>query len=356
MPPPPLPPCDEPVRARERRPAAHDARTLPSDAASPPVDPALLFSAVELIDEAVLVTSLDLDPPGPEIIYVNPGLARMTGYSAGELIGRTPRLLQGPGTDRAVLDRLRRDLAERGEFAGEITNRRKDGTPYVIAWRIKALRNAAGEPTHWLSVQRDITRRQSAEENQRRLLREVDHRAKNALALVQGIVRLSRADDADAYAEAVQARVDALARAHALLADRSWGGLSLKRLLEAEVAPYGGGRVAVAGPDLTLHPQLVQPIALVAHEMARNAAQHGALSVPAGRVELSWSVAAAPAGVRMLWTETGGPPPSPARAPGFGTMISDAIVRRQLRGRIRQEWGPSGLQCEIEIPFRHAAG
>ena len=203
---------------------------------------------IDLIDEAVIVTSLDLDPPGPKILYVNPGFTRLTGYSFAEVLGRNPRLLQGPATDRALLDRVRRDLVASGEFEGEAVNYRKDGAEYVIEWRIKALRSERGEVTHWLSIQRDVTRRKRAEDEQERLLRELDHRAKNALALVQGIVRLTRADDPVSYSQAVQARVGTVARAHSMLSDQQWNGLSLQRLLEAEVAPYARGRPSEGCP------------------------------------------------------------------------------------------------------------
>ncbi len=112
----------------------------------------MLEATMRHIDEAVLITTKELDPPGPEIVYANEGFTRMTGYTAEEVIGKTPRILQGPKTDRAELDRLRRCLS-RGEpfFGGEAINYRKDGSEFVLEWYIVPLRNEAGEITHWMA-------------------------------------------------------------------------------------------------------------------------------------------------------------------------------------------------------------
>ncbi|MEI2723403.1 MAG: PAS domain S-box protein [Verrucomicrobiota bacterium] len=122
----------------------------------------LLGSAVEQAQESILITDAELDLPGPRIVFVNPAFTQMTGYSAAEAIGQTPRILQGPRTDRAVMDRLRQNL-ERGEaFAGEAINYRQDGTEFDNAWQIAPLRNAGGKITHFVALQRDITERKRA--------------------------------------------------------------------------------------------------------------------------------------------------------------------------------------------------
>jgi len=328
--------------------AVHDSKAPPKSASS------ILTDLIDMIDDAVIVTGPELDAPGPVIEFVNAAFERMSGYSAAEVIGRSPRLLQGPRTDRAELDRMRRDLMAEGRFVGETVNYRKDGTPFVIEWRIKALRDGNGAITGWLSVQRDITGARRAVEAQRRLAREVDHRAKNALALVQGIVRLSRAEDVAAYAHAVQGRVDALADAHALLSEAGWRGVSLKRLVGAGVGQSARDRdVQVSGPEITLPAALVQPLALLLHEMLNNAVQHGALGTRRGQLLIDWSTADGT--LRLDWREVGGPPPPPARSKGFGLSIIEAIAARQLGGRVRFDWESNGLAAELRVPLRRAA-
>jgi len=129
----------------------------PSMRKQPEVSAYLLAAAVRHVKEAVLITTAELDLPGPEIVYVNEGFCQMTGYARDDLVGKTPRILQGPKTDRSELDRLRRQLSLGEPFDGEIVNYRNDGSEYVIEWYIVPLRNTAGEITHWMTSQRDVT-------------------------------------------------------------------------------------------------------------------------------------------------------------------------------------------------------
>ena len=123
----------------------------------------ILQSAVEQTDDAVLITTAKLDPPGPEIVYVNEALCRQTGYAAKELLGETPRKLQGPDSDREVLDELGRCLERKQHFVGSLTNYRKDGSSFRVELRISPVYDAAKNVTHWISVQHDSTERERAE-------------------------------------------------------------------------------------------------------------------------------------------------------------------------------------------------
>jgi PAS domain S-box-containing protein len=124
----------------------------------------LLASAVQHIEEAVVITTKELDLPGPEIVYVNKEFCRMTGYATEEIIGKTPRILQGPKTDRAELDRVRRCLSQGEAFkGGEIVNYRKDSSEYIVEWHLVPLYNDAGKLTHWMASERDITERKALE-------------------------------------------------------------------------------------------------------------------------------------------------------------------------------------------------
>ena len=113
--------------------------------------------AVGYAEESVIVTTADMDSPGPEIIYVNTAFTRMTGYSASELIGQTPRLLQGPATDRATLAALKAALLAGDDFIARTTNYRRDGVPFELEWIINHLRDESGNTTHYVAVQRDIS-------------------------------------------------------------------------------------------------------------------------------------------------------------------------------------------------------
>jgi two-component system cell cycle sensor histidine kinase/response regulator CckA len=123
----------------------------------------LLDSAIEQTKESIIITDAQLDLPGPKIIFINPAFTKLTGYNEEEAIGKTPRILQGPRTDKTVLSRLRQNLEAGKMFAGEAINYRKDGTEFNLEWQIAPLRNAKGTITHFVGIQRDITERKRLE-------------------------------------------------------------------------------------------------------------------------------------------------------------------------------------------------
>jgi PAS domain S-box-containing protein len=197
----------------------------------------------------------------------------------------------------------------------------------------------------------DITDRKEAEERQVLLAREVDHRARNALALVQSIVRLTRSDNIKSYITAVDGRIGALSRAHTLLAQSRWQGADLARLVGEELAPFrtgGSERITAIGPDVSLEPRTAQTLALALHELSTNAAKYGALSVQSGRVEVNWELQ--PQGLFLRWTESGGPPPQQPAAPGFGIRLISASIERQLAGEAAFHWHREGLACTLRVP------
>lgn len=197
----------------------------------------------------------------------------------------------------------------------------------------------------------DITDRKNAEDRQEFLIREVDHRARNALAVVQSIVRLTHAKSKEAYMAAVEGRITALARAHMLLSDRRWAGASLGTLLDEELSPYRSNKshISVSGPDTTLQPAAAQIMALTLHELATNAAKFGALSLPSGHVRLEW--AHKNGRLVLAWDETGGPPVEAPKSDGFGIRAIKASIDRQLDGRTSFDWRRDGLHFNMSIPL-----
>jgi PAS domain S-box-containing protein len=198
----------------------------------------------------------------------------------------------------------------------------------------------------------DITDRKEAEERQALLAREVDHRAKNALALVQSILRLTRAKNLPTYITAVEGRINALSRAHAVLSQSRWQGANLRGLIDEELAPYRVGnleKIKAVGPEVFLQPAAAQTLALAIHELATNAAKYGALSSISGRLQLSWLLKDGK--LIFDWRESGGPATKPPNRKGFGTRIILASIERQLRGRVDFDWRPEGLHCVFSVLF-----
>jgi two-component sensor histidine kinase len=212
--------------------------------------------------------------------------------------------------------------------------------------------DAAGNVIRMSGVTADITERKESEVRQVLLAREVDHRAKNALAIVQSIVRLTRAENMPAYVAAVEGRITALSRAHTVLSHSRWQGADLTGLVEEELAAYRGersaDRIETAGPAISLQPASAQTLTLALHELATNAVKYGALSSMSGRLKVSWELK--PSTLVLHWEESGGPRVrKPARL-GFGTRIIVASVEGQLGGQARFQWGEIGLHCILTIP------
>jgi len=197
----------------------------------------------------------------------------------------------------------------------------------------------------------DITERKQAEERQALLAREVDHRARNTLAVVQAIIRLTRAETKEAYVALIEGRIKALAQVHSLLADSRWLGADLGQLVDEELAPYREGepeKVTAAGPRISLDPATAQILALALHELATNAAKHGALSMPAGKLHLVWDLQ--PGRIELQWMESGGPSVATPTSFGFGVKVVTASVEGQLGGKAMFDWRAEGLHCRLSVP------
>ena len=196
----------------------------------------------------------------------------------------------------------------------------------------------------------DITERKRTEERQAFLAREVDHRARNVLAVVQSILRLTKTQSIEAYVGAVEGRIKALSHAHMLLSESRWEGADLARLVAEELDPYRIGHadvLRVEGPETILDPRRAQTLALAVHELATNAAKYGALTTPAGRVSLTWTVD--DAGLAIQWVETDGPEVIAPTSQGYGTRVIRASLE-QLGGKAVFDWHASGLRCTLSLP------
>jgi PAS domain S-box-containing protein len=234
---------------------------------------------------------------------------------------------------------------------------REDGVIRWVAAKGRGMFDADGKCVRVLGTAIDITKRKQAEERQLLLAREVDHRARNALAVVQAIVRLTRSATVPNYIAAVEGRIRALAQAHTLLSQSRWEGADIARLVEEELAPYrvpGSPRINISGPPVFIEPDKAQIVALALHELATNSAKYGALSLPNAQLDLSWKHE--PGLISLIWREAGGPPVRAPTEQGFGTKIINATVKHQSNGDVRFEWRPEGLVCTLVIPSKTSDG
>ncbi len=212
-------------------------------------------------------------------------------------------------------------------------------------------RDSEGNVVRLNGVSVDITDRKRAEERQLLLAREVDHRAKNTLAVVLSVLRLTKAKTTPEFIATVEGRIHALAATHNLLSATHWEGAELRRIVDEEMAPYRTNdrdRVSAEGPIAMLLPATAQAVALALHELATNAAKYGALSVEGGKLRVGWSIT--PNGLQIDWTESGGPPTSPPSSLGFGLSIVRSSIEAQFRGGVVYDWTEGGLNCRLAIP------
>jgi PAS domain S-box-containing protein len=302
---------------------------------------------VECCDDAVL--SKDLNG----IIKTwNKGAERLFGYTAEETIGRPVTMLipaDRQNEEPGILQRLRR--GERIDHY-ETVRRRKDGGMIDISLTVSPIKNSAGRIIGASKIARDITERKRSQEHIALLAREVDHRSKNLLALVQATVHLTKGNTAQELKAAIEGRIQALANAHSLLSQSRWAGADLSSLVTEELAPYcqdGKSRVRIEGPRLALEPNTAQSMAVAVHELTTNAVKYGALSVPTGHVLVEWSCAADGA-FTFRWTEEGGPRVEVPAHRGFGTRVLERLVRGPLNGDVRYDWRAEGVVCEITAP------
>jgi PAS domain S-box-containing protein len=257
--------------------------------------------------------------------------------------------------DRPRMEAAMRDYRPGSSYREEFRILRADtGELRWIASRGSSVAPRPGARSRFVGVCYDITARRTDQERQALLAREVDHRARNVLAVVQSILRLTRAEDPRRYVEAVEGRVAALARAHTLLSRDRWTGADVGDVLREELSAYrGAARVGLSGPPVRLRPEAVQPLSMVLHELVTNAAKYGALSMPGGALDVTWELAAGEekGRLRLHWIEQGGPaiPGPPARG-GFGSLLITATLRDQLRGGAHLDWRPQGLSCTITLP------
>jgi PAS domain S-box-containing protein len=286
------------------------------------------------------------------IVLANQAFLSLTGYAANEVLGKNCRFLQGAGTSAAAVAEIRAALQEEREGSVELLNYRKDGSSFWNQLHLSPIHDDDDRLVYYFGSQIDRTdyrRVQKLEASEHRLLLEVDHRANNVLALVDSIVRLTKSDDATLYAASVQRRVQALARAHSLLAQQGWRDIEFREMIKIQIKPYGAKRTVLEGAQVLVLPHAVQPLSLLIHELAVNAASHGSLAREGGRLTIRWHGSPEINGLKLTWEEYGGPPPSSIRQPGFGAVIADATIR-QFHGSIRRKWSDRGLTVEVAVP------
>ncbi|HEY6578959.1 MAG TPA: response regulator [Rhizomicrobium sp.] len=245
--------------------------------------------------------------------------------------------------------------AEQKSWRTDFRILRPDGELRWCTGTAAAIYDGEGRLARLSGIAADVTDRKRIEEQQTLLAREVDHRAKNSLAVVQSIIRLTRAETIKDYQGRVEGRIQALSRVHSLLAHSRWDGADVHTLVHEEMTPYqmgGAEHIAICGPRVAVTPPVAQTLALALHELATNAAKYGALSTEQGRVQLSWEISAGT--LVLIWRETGGPPATTPQRSGLGLQMILSGAQSQVGGQANFAWKPGGVVCTIALPCSDA--
>jgi two-component sensor histidine kinase len=247
----------------------------------------------------------------------------------------------------------------RGEYSVEYRIVRPDNEMRWVETRCFISYGSEGRPQRVVGVSIDITERKRVEEQQGKLVAELDHRVKNVLATVQAIAAqtLQASSTMEHFVAALDGRIRSMGLTHELLSHRRWRGIPLAELVGRELAPYAtGSNTEFSGPEVMLSAEAGQAMATVLHELVTNAAKHGALSASTGRVSIDWRLplnGSASGRLALSWRETGGPlVVSPSKS-GYGMDVVRSVIPYELGGTVDHVLAPEGARCRMEIPLAH---
>ena len=251
-------------------------------------------------------------------------------------------------------------LADGGDYDAEYQLNADSADERWINIRGRVVARRGGTPRRMAGVVLDVTDRRiafaalaQAEERQRLLIDELNHRVKNTLATVQAIARQTgrSASSIEGFREAFEGRLIALSRTHNALTQGGWETGSLRELLGQELSPYATAQVRLSGEDLQLGPRQTLRLGMVFHELATNAAKYGALSHPDGRIDISWS-RDEDGSLHLAWCESGGPPVAAPGPAGFGSRLIRSLIEKELAGEVVLDFPRDGVRCEMTLPIR----
>jgi PAS domain S-box-containing protein len=281
----------------------------------------------------------------------NGGAERLYGYAAAEAIGRPLKMICPEELSHEQSGLYAQTMAGKPVLL-ETVRRHKDGHLIPVGISGSPIFAPDGRVIGVAAVHRDMTENRAFKEHLGFTLRELSHRTKNLLAVVQGLGHMiaRRSDNIEEFEVRFSGCVQALAYSHDLLVQHDWQGATLHELLRVQLAPFGGidaKKIVAQGPEISLVPSAMQSLGLVVHELATNATKHGALSSPAGSVSIRWTRDAED-GAELVWQEQSGPPVRAPTHKGFGQVVFERIGA-SLDGSITPEFRPDGFVCTITI-------
>ena len=306
--------------------------------------------------ENALAGIAEVDADG-RFLRVNEALCDITGFGRDELLAHSFLDLTHP--DDVPLDRERFEQQVRGEISRYTLEKRfvrRDGRISWVEVNSSTVTAPGGGFGYGVRVVLDVTGRKEAEQRQKLLLDELNHRVKNTLATVQSLAHQTARSctTVQEFTACFEPRLIALSKAHDRLTRNRWDGANLREIVADELAVHASVEhgTRLCGPDVMLPPRASLSLGLALHELATNAAKHGALSVPHGNVQVEWSIERgrgdAPPAVEITWTEKGGPPVQPPQSAGFGSRLL-RVTAQELDGEMDISYPETGLQWRLRF-------
>ena len=319
--------------------------------------------AHERLTLALDVTGLgtwDRDLVTNKIVW-SEGMYRIFGRRHDDFGGKPDEVLSFVHPDDRAAFRRAFEETTQGKSTGfgqEFRIVRPDGEIRWVLRRAQVIRSEDGRPVSMLGVALDMTERRDKEDHIAFLMREIAHRSKNLVAVIQAIAHQTarHSDEVSDFTERFSARLVSLARTQDLLTGKDRKGAMLEDLVHTHIEPFvegEGKRLTVTGPPVVLDEAATQSIGLALHELATNAAKYGALSVPQGRVTIEWELADKAGEARPLeirWRERNGPKVQKPARKGFGHIVMERTLADSLQGAVKLDFAPDGLRWEVEIP------
>jgi PAS domain S-box-containing protein len=265
-----------------------------------------------------------------------------------------------PALNRPTIVAAKREVLATGQPRDAEYRIEISGNVRWFDFHIEALRDAEGAVVGLTGAAVDITERKESEAHLRLLMRELTHRSKNLLAVIQAMARQTakHAGNVERFLQRFSERLQALARSHDLLVQESWHGASLDDLVRSQLGHYldrKNSQVSIEGEDVQLKPEAAQSLGLALHELATNAAKYGALSRVRGRVHIAWKRRPPEQGgaIELQWTESKGPKVSGPKRRGFGSMVIEHNLARAIEAEVSLTFDPDGLKCRLIVPAPH---
>ena len=314
-----------------------------------------LAAIVASSGDAILSVGLD-----GKILSWNPGAERLFGFKAEEIIGKPKTLIIPEELISVAIAQLK--LAQSGERVRTETQRlRRDGTRVEVSLDLAPIGDKHGAVIAMSTIAHDITDKKLAEEHQHFLMRELTHRSKNLLAVINAMARqtVRSADSLADFEKRFSSRIQGLAASHDILVSQDWAAAPLRELIAKHINIFADkleARLELSGPEVYVGVEAAQTIGLALHELATNSVKYGALSQPNGKIIVHWkfeNMEDGGSGLRVSWQERGGPPVIKPTRTGFGHIVTERMIAQSLNGDVTIDYAPTGLIWILKFPAAH---